>query len=87
MDDFMANITAEEMYDDEMMEFMCLYDDETAEPMSTYDDDEAAEFAHEIKRKNSRAKKISRDDFDVIRDPEYDYDDYTASYYGRDYED
>lgn len=87
MDDFMTDITVEEMYADEMMEFMCLYDDETAEPMSMYDDDEAAEYAHEMNRKNSWAKKISRDDFDVIRDPEYDYDDYAASYYRRDYED
>ena len=50
-------------------------------------DDEMAEFMREMNRKTSRVKKVSKDDFDAIRDPEYDYDDYAASYYGRDYED
>lgn len=65
MDDFMTDITVEEMYDDEMAEFM-----------------------REMNRKTSRTKKVSKDDFDAIRDPEYDYDDFAASYpYERDYED
>ena len=65
MDDFMTDITVEEMYDDEMAEFM-----------------------REMNRKTSRVKKVSKDDFDAIRDPEYDYDDFSASYpYERNYED
>lgn len=65
MDDFMTDITVEEMYDDEMAEFM-----------------------REMNRKTSRVKKVSKDDFDAIRDQEYDYDDFAASYcYERNYED
>ena len=64
MDDFMTDITVEEMYDDEMAEFM-----------------------REMNRKNSRVKKVSVDDFDAIRDPEYDDDNVWSYRYEKGYED